>query len=234
MKDDVMENNVHTEKKSPDKWGNEDNASYYENFPVEDFRKVAIRGGFEDGCDIDLIYHYLQDKKTLLDVGAGYGRAIHHLIKNGYTGKIFAIERSENFYNHLIKTFKDVATLIHGDINNFNPEMKFEAVLWMWSNISEWPKNQQADMLKKLADLCSEGGVVILDTIFYDGKPLNVTTYDSQTYIAKSDYGRYAYGYIPTKEEIKEYAAIAKLDIITQIDYTTTTDRKRILHVLKK
>ncbi|MFU8797676.1 MAG: hypothetical protein ACNA7Y_03140 [Gammaproteobacteria bacterium] len=237
MSDEIVDNkslyDSPAEKKEFDQWGNEDNAGYYEKMPVDEFRDHATRAGFEDGCDIELILPYIKNTKSLLDVGAAYGRAIHNLQKRGYLGEIFAIERSQNFFNYLETTFKDSATLFHGDIQYFNFGRKFDVILWLWSNISEWPKNQQAGMLKMLEGLCEKDGFVILDTMSHEYKPLNVTTYSSQAYIVESDYG-YAYGYIPTKEEIKSYAAIAGLNVIEQIDYTTATKRNRILHILKK
>lgn len=221
------------EIKEADQWGNEDNANYYEKVPVEIFRHYAVIGGFENGCDIDLIYAYIKDTQSLLDVGAGYGRALNHLITNGYSGHLFAIERSLNFYNHLVSTFKDSATIIHGDIQDFNFNRKFDVVLWLWSNISEWPKAQQPSILKILSDWCNQDGFLILDTISHNAVPANVTSYSSQIYIAETDYGC-VYGYTPKKEEVKEYADLLGLKVIAQFDYITSTERNRVLHVLKK
>ncbi len=65
----------------------EDNnqASFYEQeFAVEALQACAIDRGLDTGCDLEQIFPQLTAAKTLLEVGAGYGRALQHLQRLGY------------------------------------------------------------------------------------------------------------------------------------------------------
>src|SRR5579871_1636617 len=84
-----------------DNWRNEDLIDFYEKIPLNIFRDFAIAGGFEEGCDVDLVYPYIADVGSVLDLGAGYGRVTKRLIKNGYQGEINIVERSNELCKYL-------------------------------------------------------------------------------------------------------------------------------------
>lgn len=216
-----------------EKWNNEDNASYYEKVPIEEFRQYAIQGGFEKGCDINLIYAVIQNTQSLLEVGAGYGRVFNCLLERGYQGDLIAIERSENFCNYLRETFEDKVKVIQADAEKMELNFKVDVVLWMWSNISEWPKGEQFNILSRLVSLCKKpAGFFIMETIDPSVKPNNVSIYQENTYMAQTDYGR-VYGYNPTPDEIKAYAQRLEVLNFKQISYQTDTGRPRIIYIFE-
>lgn len=212
------------------KWQNEDNNEYYENIPVDVLRGYAINGGFEDGCDIDLIYAYIASTNSVIEPSAAYGRVIKRLIQKGYKGKICAIERSNKFYRHLQKLYKNRAEIIHADIQKYQPLEKVDAILWMWSSISEFPKDQQLPILTHLSSWLKPQGIFIIETILHTLIPNNVSTVQDQTYVVYSNYGT-AHGYTPSTEEVHEYAITLGFQYIKHINYKTTTERARILHI---
>jgi len=212
-------------------WKNRDNINYYENIPVDVLRELAIMGGLETGCDIDLIYEYIATKTSILEVGAAYGRVIRNILERGYSGKLCAIERSANFYKHLFAQFCDKAHIIHADFESLQPSKKVDIVLSMWSGISEFPKEQQLAIIKKMLSWLKPNGLAILDTISRTLIPKNVTVCKNQTYIVHSEYGT-AYGYTPSNEEIDEYAKQLGIKNIRHINYKTTAGRDRVLHIL--
>lgn len=214
-------------------WSNADNASYYEAIPIETLKGYAVKGGFEDGCDIDIFYGRIKNAKSILEVGAGYGRVLKNLISRKHNGELFAIERSQNLCRYLTDTFSDKATIIQSDINCFDPDQKFEVILWLWSNISEFPKNEHVQILKKLAGWLTDDGVFILDSISHTTKLADDFFMKDQSYVNKTDFGT-AYGYIPSTAEIDSYAHTLKFSNIEHIDYQTDTNRPRTIHVLKK
>jgi phospholipid N-methyltransferase len=200
--------------------------------PVEAFRDFAVRGGFENGCDIDLFYHHIADKNSVMELGAAYGRVIRYLLEKEYKGTIFAIERSKNFYNHLIKQFGDKAIIFNADMQNFIPPSKIDVILFLWSGISDFAQSEHLKLLAYLVSWLNHGGLLILDTILHTLFPKNVTTAQDQSYIAHSEYGGIARGYTPSKQEVTGYAKRLGLKVIQQIDYKTLTQRERILHIL--
>ena len=213
-------------------WTNKDNLDYYENIPVALLQHYATIGGFDNGCDIDLIYNdYIAHANSVIEAGAGYGRVIQCLLDRGYRGKITAIERSKQFYNFMRDKFDNKANIINCSIDDFVCTEPADIVLWMWSNISEWPQPEQAKILKHLAGFCKKGGFLILDTISHLITPLNVSMSDTQSYIAETEYGT-AYGYTPTTDQIDLYAEKIGAISVAHISYITTTGRNRLIHVL--
>ena len=212
-------------------WDNCDMIAYYESIPIAELRKMAIISKFENCCDIELALPYISKSKSLLDVGAGYGRALNYLVSKGYTGELFAIERSKQFYNYLLSAHGDKSTIILGDFTEYDPIKKFDVVLFMWSNISEFPKFRQINIIKKLMSLLNSDGILILETILHSLVPKNVTFVDNQSYYVESVYG-IAYGYTPSSIEIDQYISALNLKV-EHIDYLTTTERPRVLHIIK-
>ena len=213
-------------------WTNKDNANYYENVPVEVLQQFAVIGGFDNGCDIDLIYNdYIKNSSHVIEVGAGYGRVVQCLLTREYKGKITAIERSKNLYNFMRSNFPSTVEIINCSVNDFSCENSADVVLWMWSNISEWPRHEQIKILKHLTHFCKQGGFLILDTISHLITPLNVTTYNTHSYVLKTEYG-VAHGYTPSLEEVNIYAEEIGAVSVRNIPYITTTGRSRFIHIL--
>ena len=84
-----------------DKWSNLDNAHFYENISIETMLEYAKKGGFDDCCDVQAIHYYLIGANLILDLGAGYGRAIKYLNKHFPNAKLTALERSSSFCAHM-------------------------------------------------------------------------------------------------------------------------------------
>ncbi len=211
-------------------WKNADMGDYYENIPIELLQNYAIKGGFENGCDIDLVYPYIKHTHSIIEVGAAYGRVIGHLIRKNYSGEIYAIERSKSFCKYLRQHYQDRVNIINMDIQYFQPPQKIEAMLWMWSNITEFPKIEQLPMLKHLSSWLMPSGIFVMETILHTLKPTNVTFTQGQSYVVDSEYGK-AYGYTPSTQEVHEYAEKLGFKYIKHINYKTSTKRERILHI---
>jgi phospholipid N-methyltransferase len=214
-------------------WHNLDNNNYYENVSPEEFKKFAQIGGFDDNCDIELIYPFIKNTQTLIEIGAGYGRVVNALLSRNYPGKIAALERSNNFFNYLKRLYDKKADLIHGDVALLAQHDTYDAVLYMWSNLSEWPKNEQSKLISALCTWVKPGGLLILETFDASQIPLNATGSDGQTYHYESDHG-VVHGYNATITEIDTYIKQSNLLLKERLNYVTRTDRKRIIHVLEK
>src|ERR1700677_3750060 len=147
------------------KWKNEDLIPYFEKVPPEVFQEFAIRGGLEEGCDIDVLFPYIEKTQSLIEVGACYGRVLHHLLRKNYRGRIDAIERSTHFFGVLKRKYNKNINLIHADINIFQPKKKLDAILWLWSDISSFPKEEQLPILTHLCSWLKKDGIFILETL---------------------------------------------------------------------
>lgn len=224
-----MENK--TDQKIPI-WENKDVAEYYENVPVELLKEYAIKGGIDSGCDLKLSYKWLKDSTPVLELGAGYGRVIEALLANGYDGEIYAIERSNNLFQHLKEKFKNFKNvhLIQSDLLQFNPSKKFQSIVWMWSNISEFPREQQLSVLKHITQWLSVDGSLVIETISHELTPKNASFCKDQYYVVSTEYGT-AYGYVPSVKEVLEYGRLLGFKILEPLPYKTETGRDRILYL---
>ncbi|HVV68174.1 MAG TPA: class I SAM-dependent methyltransferase [Gammaproteobacteria bacterium] len=211
-------------------WDNKDLIEYYENVPVSVLRDFAIKGGFENGCDIDLIYPYIANTRSIIDVGSAYGRVLNQLILKKYSGKISSIERSKNLYKHLLNKYSKKVNIYNADIRCFHPNAQYEAVLFLWSGIGDFAKSEQLPLLEHMRSWLKPEGIMILDTILNTIVPGNASVNDDNSFILNSAYGT-AYGYKPSEKEIDEYGKQLKFKYIKHIPYQTPTQRQRILHI---
>lgn len=214
-------------------WKNTDNIEFYENVPVEVFREFSVIGGFDSGCDIDIILPYIRSCSSVAEVGAGYGRVIELLRKKGFIGDITAIERSKNFHNFMKEQYFDQATLINSDLTDLDMKGQFDAVLFLWSNISEWSLSEQVFILRKLFNWVKVGGHFIFDIIDSEQKPLNSTQSYGQSYRFESEYGT-AIGCTPTREQVMSYIKEITPSKYEMVSYETKTNRKRMLFILTR
>ncbi|HVV69636.1 MAG TPA: class I SAM-dependent methyltransferase [Patescibacteria group bacterium] len=218
-------------KSVKNKWTNDDVIEFYEKIPIDVLRNWAIEGGFEEGCDIDLAYPYIADTRSLIDLGGGYGRVTNRLITNGYQGKIYIVERSQGFYEHLIKNFSQRANITQQDIQRFSPVQKVEAILWMWSGIGDFSKEEQLPILKQICTWLKPGGTLVLETILHTCVPNNATVNDGRSFVISTKYGTF-YGYKASSEEIQEYGEQLGFKYIKHINYLTPLGRPRVVHIL--
>lgn len=214
-------------------WSNDDLVNYYNNFPTDNLKKLPIIGGFASGEDVKLILPCINMARTILEVGAGYGRVVNHILESGYTGKITAIERCKKLYDYMKMTLPSTIKLIHGDVRYHQFQEKFDLILLMWSNISEYHQANQLKMVRHYKALLKKRGVLILETIDHTLAPKNSTQFKKQEYIVESEYG-IAYGYVPSSKQIDKYAKAAGFIHVRHLPYKTQTNRKRFIHLLTK
>lgn len=214
-------------------WKNEDVSDYYENMPIEVLQDYAFRGGLADGRDVELAYPYIVNTNSVIDLGSAYGRVINHLIKKKYRGEIYAIERSKKFYEYLRKIYPERVRIICVDIKKFSPLEKVDAILWMWSGIGDFSKNEQLSILHHINSWLKPDGIIILETLMHTLEPKNATSNKGKSFIICSDHGTF-YGYKPSVDEIQLYGEQLGFKYIKHIDYETATKRHRILHIFSK
>lgn len=214
-------------------WVNKDNIDFYKAMSVKDLESYAIKAGLDDDCDLDKIYHYIQNTNSLLEIGAGYGRILKNLIERGYQGEISALERNEEYFKYLVKNFTNKAKMFYSDLYHFNPEKKVDAILLMWSTFSDFPQKEQPLIIAKLADWLNSNGLIIIDVIQHDTMHPIATQVHKRIYFATIGSANY-HAFVPTPAEIKKYAKKCQMQTIDIINYTTYTGRKRVIFVLKK
>ncbi len=214
-------------------WTNKDNKNFYGKMSFKSFIAGAIQGGLDTCNDVQALTKYILTSRSILEIGAGYGRVLTHIINMGYQGDIYAIERIEKFHSYLKSQFKNKAHIFCADISNFKTNLKFDLILWMWASICEFSKKEQLPILSKLTSLLNKNGRLVLDIIPIECKTINATDFDEHNRVINTRHGK-NYGYFPSAEELGTYASKLNLRSIECITYETQTQKKRNLYVLQK
>lgn len=216
------------------RWENADNAQFYASVPLNLLPDFAIKAGLDTGCDIELLYPYIAKAGAILEVGAGCGRALRHIIDRGYKGKMVAIERSQQYCSFLESQFSDTVTIINADIKNLEITNKFDLILWLWSGIGDFSKEEQLPILKKLSGYLNANGIIALDIILPTSRPFGATdSSNNQYYVFPSSNNDCCVRvYNPLPHEIDEYGEKLGCKFIKHTSYKTPTDKDRMLYLL--
>jgi phospholipid N-methyltransferase len=217
----------------PSDWTNKDNFAYYELIPYEIQKNYTVIGGLDVFSDLKLIKNYIDNANSILEVGACYGRVLDYLIQNNFKGKITAIEKSTKFFKLLQNQYSDHVNLHHEDISTFSTSDKFDLILWMWSGISDFAKDEQVQILQGLYNLLPSKGILILDTFSHAIKPVNAISSHDQSYLVHVD-DCILYGYLPSPEEMNNYGNLVGFKSVEYLPYKTTTNRERAIYLLCK
>lgn len=212
---------------------NKENFGFYEHIGIDTFLDHAVRSGMDQCPDMELCWPYLQNTSTLLEIGAGYGRCVEFLLKKGYTGKIYALEQSKTLLGHLAARCSAPNVIpVKEDLASWEAPEKMDAALWMWSGILDFSPEEQLGMIRHLHGLLHSGGILVIET-----PKLGTQTFgehkDPQRLHVDAPYGRLDC-YIPSTQEIEQYAKNAGFSLEQHLDYQTATDKDRSLFVLKK
>jgi len=215
-------------------WSNCNNAAFYEETPANVFMEFAARGGIDSCCDLELIKPYLDQAKSILEVGAGYGRVIDYLINNNFAAKITALERSKQFFNLLTQKYQNKVNLIQVDLPNYQTTDRYDLILWMWSGISDFAQEEQLPILSLLTKLLTKNGILVIDTLVHSKKLKNESYSAGKNYVIEVNECK-IYGYKPSPEEIDAYAAALNFKQVKHLlEYETNMKLKRNLHILSR
>ncbi len=214
-------------------WTNTDNATFYNNLPLQEFYAITRRCGLENCCDLELAQEYIDNADSILDVGAGYGRVLDYIIDRGHKCNLYGLERNTSLVKILKSKFKNKVEIFDCDLRHFKTDFRFDLILWMWSSISEFSATEQLSVLKKLTLSLIKKGHLIIDIIPAERKPKRTTELDSQNFIFETPYGQ-DYGYFPKSAEIFTYAEKLNLSIEKIINYKTENGRERTIYILHK
>ena len=215
-------------------WSNQNSKKFYEHIPIELFEKIAATGGLINSYELELIKPYIKKANNILEVGGGYGRVINHILKHRTSNtEITTIEQSQHLYKHLCATFSENIRVIHENIKTITFDEKFDLILLMWSGLAEFSKRYQPFLIKKLIMALNNHGILIIDNIDSQCKPIGSTFFKDQTYLIETPYGN-LYGYTPSKKDVQYYLKGLPVKNLEVINYNTEQYRARELYIIQK
>ena len=210
---------------------NASNHLFYNNLGIDPFKLLAEVGGFSTFADLELAYPYIRRAKSILELGAGYGRCIEFFIHKKFGGKIIAVEQSSILIDYLRDRFPSIE-ILQEDINQLRLKQKVDAALWMWSGFIDFSRDEQRKSIKLVSSLLTEKGVLVIDLPRL-GYQTIARHEDSQHLHFESPFGNLEC-YLPSFVDIKSYANDAGFPTVIPKDYLTATGKERTLFILQK
>lgn len=211
---------------------NNNNLRFYRNIDLNYFKMLAENGGFNLFTDLDLIYPYIENSESVLELGAGYGRCLEFLLQKKYQGKIFAVEQSPKLVRHLNYVYSNKVDIIHADIKSMVLPQKVDIALWMWSGMSDFSREEQQLCLRRIYDYLNPGGKVVIDIPKLGIKTFGIHQ-DDQNLVVVTPYGKMKC-YIPNREDLESICQTTGYKILEDINYKTAKDKERSMYILEK
>ncbi len=209
------------------------NIDFYRNIEIEKFKELAGVTGFDTGIDIDQIYPQIKDAKAIAELGVGYGRAVQQLLKRGYEGKIYGVERVKSLLDRMEKEYENENVfMLHQDIEELDLPEKVDAVLWLWSGVLEQNLEQQRDSICKIRKYLKTGGKVFIeapqDKIKFVGIKIN------KHYIrVEMEWGTLD-TYMPYEDDMRLIKESCHYSSLETIKYQSVTGLDRVFYVFEK
>lgn len=213
---------------------NELNHDYYELWTPSVFLQYLKNAGLDNFCDLALCHDLLASAHNILDVGAGYGRAIHYIQDHFENKSITAIERSGIMCRYLRETFsEDNVTVLEQDIFDYQSDQQFDCILFLWASICCFTDQEIVVLLRQLKDNLVNTGYMIIDIPVSANKQFaNIKSKDNYFYAFL--YNAQAYCNIPSLNRLKQLVTQANLQTIYTKPYTSKSKRTRCLLIISK
>ena len=208
------------------------NLNFYKNLGIDPFKDFAEIGGFNTYTDLELIYPSIENSKSLLELGAGYGRCIEYLLKKSFQGQIIAVEYCPDFFSYLRERFPEEVIIIKEDIKNLSLPTNIDTALWMWSGIVDFSKSEQQSIIKNISKMLSDKGKLIID-IPKEGIKTIAMHKDEKHLLLDTVFGR-LYCYMPSVSELEEFAMKGNFSNITSQHYYTSKNKERTIFTFHK
>lgn len=209
---------------------NDKNLDFYNNIGIDPFKLLAEVGGFDSYKDMELVFPYIKNYTSIIELGAGYGRCIEFLLKNKFKGKIVAVEQSPVLAAHLRDNFFSQVEIIEEDIKKLALRERIDVALWMWSGFIDFSREEQMEMIRKVKSFLNPNGKIILD-LPRPGVQTIAQHTDPKHLSFESPFGNLQC-YLPDYDDMKEYANNAGYVSLEKIDYLTSTDKERTVYII--
>ena len=210
---------------------NYNNIQWFNQLPIEQLKKINTDVGLES-CNGSLpedIKHLVEilsnhNCNEILEIGGGYGRVIDHLTSAQLGNSITAIEPNKPYADYLSDKFKNSSIIKteNVDLFAFASLPVFNVNLLLGASLTQFTPEEQLLVFIKVKSLLRSNGVFVVDTRIAQTEENNVSEL----------LDGYAY-YIPTHQNIVEYASLTQMQIIDRKDYITKGITRSIYTIRK-
>ncbi|MDW7695056.1 class I SAM-dependent methyltransferase [Flammeovirgaceae bacterium SG7u.111] len=211
---------------------NDSNLCFYQNIEVEKFKDFARQIGLENGPDIEAIYPHIERAKHVVEIGAGYGRALDKVLEKGYQGSLSAIERVPHLISYMKQKFGSKVRLFQQDAKEITLPYQADCMLWLWSGIMEMSKAEYTKAFHKMYAQLSKNGKLIVETPYKEIKVLGEFCEENHI-VFETEWGKID-AYWPKASELKKAAFNCGFQKAEEVVYQTARGIDRIIYVLYK
>lgn len=207
----------------------ESNLEFYRKMELSKFRYFAEIIGMDSCQDLKTLDSYLQKAQNILELGAGYGRALEWLTAHSQAN-IQAVERADSLVTHLQHSFGDRVAISQSDIRDFVPPQQFDVILWLWSGILELTEGDQKGCIEHYYRYVAPGGFMVIETPYKSIHKVG-TLEDPKHIKVETDWG-VLHAYFIDQQEITQYALEAGFSDVQTIVYQTGKGISRVIYLL--
>lgn len=211
---------------------NYDNRNFYELSPENSIRNAARCAGLLSNIDIEIVLRYIEVEvgNTIIDLGAGEGRVIAHLLERGYPGHISGVEYAKQKYKALAREFNQIdrVSILHENMMDLNGS--YDYGLLLFSVILDFTKEEQEKLIINLDKII--GRRLFIDMPKFNAEK-NGTYLPNQTAVIEMEWGRLE-GFFPKKDDLLDFFQNTSFHLQKIEAYITDTKRERELFVFSK
>ncbi|ANQ47560.1 class I SAM-dependent methyltransferase [Flammeovirga sp. MY04] len=210
------------------------NVAFYQNMPIQVFKKFADQIGLANGEDLDQVYNTIKEGKEIMEFGSGYGRIVKGLKDKGYNGKLYAVEIVDALIDKLSLQKTDNIEIIHSDLTELEwKNDSLDYILWMWSGILELTEDEQQAVIKKAYKWLKKGGALIIECPMNKAISKVGMLSNDKKIVVEEEWG-VLNATLVEAEDVALYSSKAGFESHSLQTYTTTTNLTRAIYTLKK
>jgi SAM-dependent methyltransferase len=216
-------------------YGYRQNISFYENLELSKYQDFAKVSGLFDREDVLALLPYLSNAKSILEVGAGFGRAVDALLCFCPTAKITALEVCSHMCYYMQRRYIDDFNIrvVQADfLGSSLVHHSYDLITMFWSTLTSFSVDEQQRCFCRMANLLTEDGKFALD--LFEGSSSKEHQGLKKDAIKNGVYttqvlGRRVCGWILSDDVLKKMAGNAGLKLIDQINYQANDVNRRFL-----
>lgn len=198
------------------------NKKFYDAISHAHLHNLVKMCGLQANVDLLPLKNRIKNARSILEVGAGYGRVIDFMRAVNPSAKIDTIEYSHALCATLRSQYNDTVAIIETDLTKIKPKTlgKYSLITWMWGSIIDIDPTQRLKFLKKIYRALRVGGTIIIDvpvcdTTEWDDRKSTIIDY------MHKNIGEIHCFDVPTLSEMEFYKRKLKASALDTVPYST-------------
>ena len=216
-------------------YGYRKNVPFYEHLSLSKYEDFAKASGVADREDVLALLPYLANAKSILEVGAGFGRAVDALLCFCPQAKITALEVCSHMCHFMQRRYMDDFNVhvVQADfLGSSLPQHSFDLVTMFWSTVTSFSVEEQQRCFYRMANLLTAEGKFAIDLFESSNAKQHqgITEQSRETRMLTTRVlGRQLVGWFVPNEKLVEMAKKAGFKLTDQISYRANGVKRQFL-----